>query len=1265
MYAKLMMDYIQDDHDHDVSVVSLSVQIFTVPSLVRVLIKEQNAFEVVIKPFMEVAEDFRSEAGYLTFQQLLARSPIKFRRSLHVLNDFRYLLTSVPSPEEWDNHLENCILVALRSLLDVVCCVQGMDPVVRQVGAHQEFTPEWETAFTIQLRLNPILALFQQWCSTNHLVALRCFSKALSTLNDVLQQECKETEIVEIAGHQCVCIVHDVSSRSVSIHIALPRLVAGLYLSIMKFCFHHPSASSEFTDELPKSNMLELPVRAMALCAQIHNYFASICRSEMFDKDILMLQICASIEDADSFLIAVLYKFGLRNWARYDRQRFIVGVGKVECSEAVRKEIIHLLCRKPMTFSKLERHLPEDPFDKTGLEDVINSVAIFKPPKDGSAGQFELKPECLNEYNPFFWHYSKSEMSEAEDYQRRLRAHSSIEIKACPPPVLPEFCKSFAPIIKIFESDVFLFCFTSRVKQHKFSNDGDIYSQMISLVGKPNVGHTEDLLQWTITKFMYVLRLHTVSTDTIERQTAQSDVAPSTEEQNRKKRRHEIALKQRQKAVEQIEKMQNLFIEQNKSMLDKCKHTLHSDDDHHEQENMPSSRIFPVCVGPNRTSTSRLNAPVLMCVLCQDEQQVTFDSRAIVYAAFVQNSSLFTKEPHRPLTHPDEFDPLYYPASLYFGVHTSSCGHTMHADCWQQFYDNLILKEQRNHWRHRLSNLFNIELNEYLCPLCKRLCNTVLPALPSLQSLNVTEKSTSLVYEQFISEINDWLHTALENGILFWSQQPKSVREIDVPRRVLVSTSIEDMLRTFSQTVYSHGLQVEPHFTSPKVSVMNWLTLAYTIRSIDAVLIFDRKPLFGALSTRRSCELYGLVHCVALSSYIGDAAIFKTHLRRLLLPLFASHEADPEQLPNVLNLDIFTTLVELSYTIDWMKAVDKDCSVTAHAGVHEHHLLRLMLSAYMLQLLFTANSPAGDEDDRIQRTQISSSSESLTALLDLRSSVYSWASVTADSLAPIDLLRFVTYGLIKFLRPVCLFLHALSSVDPPEELCEFNADHLKPLCRYLDIPSDMVELIQFLDTTSMERWCKLPTTAELVTGKKIIRQPVLANDLIVLPQDFSTLINQASQRWYSSCFVFLCLCLTLPIKEPRYPALCLVCGEMVCSRSYCCQRSLNDHMVGGCTYHANHCSGGTGIFLSYICFSIRDCQIVLLYQLYRGCFLPAPYVDEYGETDQGFRRGKPLLLSAQLYQKLRWLWLNHSVPEQIVNRMELSDQLLAQEWFHF
>ena len=52
-----------------------------------------------------------------------------------------------------------------------------------------------------------------------------------------------------------------------------------------------------------------------SLANQIYFYQQPRCREEMLDKDIVMMQSCAAVMPADSFLIAMLNKFGLVSWA--------------------------------------------------------------------------------------------------------------------------------------------------------------------------------------------------------------------------------------------------------------------------------------------------------------------------------------------------------------------------------------------------------------------------------------------------------------------------------------------------------------------------------------------------------------------------------------------------------------------------------------------------------------------------------------------------------------------------------------------------------------------------------------------------------------------------------------------------------------------------------------------------------------------------------------------------------------------------------------
>lgn len=51
--------------------------------------------------------------------------------------------------------------------------------------------------------------------------------------------------------------------------------------------------------------------------------------------------------------------------------------------------------------------------------------------------------------------------------------------------------------------------------------------------------------------------------------------------------------------------------------------------------------------------------------------------------------------------------------------------------------------------------------------------------------------------------------------------------------------------------------------------------------------------------------------------------------------------------------------------------------------------------------------------------------------------------------------------------------------------------------------------------------------------------------------------------------------------KSRAPTLCLVCGTLLCSQSYCCQTELEGEDVGACTAHTYSCGSGVGIFLRW------------------------------------------------------------------------------------
>lgn len=95
-------------------------------------------------------------------------------------------------------------------------------------------------------------------------------------------------------------------------------------------------------------------------------------------------------------------------------------------------------------------------------------------------------------------------------------------------------------------------------------------------------------------------------------------------------------------------------------------------------------------------------------------------------------------------------DPLYLNSNLGPAPHTSTCGHVMHSTCWRKYFDNVMIKEHRRPYRMRHPTSFDVDKQEFLCPLCECLSNTVLPLVPPLNIIQLSYPKNEL-------QFNDWL----------------------------------------------------------------------------------------------------------------------------------------------------------------------------------------------------------------------------------------------------------------------------------------------------------------------------------------------------------------------------------------------------------------------------------------------------------------------------------------------------------------------------
>ncbi|XP_013420461.1 E3 ubiquitin-protein ligase UBR2 isoform X2 [Lingula anatina] len=1370
-YPKLIWNFVEDDHDHSVSVVSLTVQIYTVFTMARMLITEHDLLSVILKTFLEECESKKDRDGKFTFDR--SERSQQFKRAQYVLYDLKYGLNCKPSPEEWNDDLRRNFLNGFQCMLNLLSAMQGMDAVQRQTGQHLEFEPEWEGAFNLQIKLEDNIQLMQEWCATDKSVLIEAYRKVMETLEKQKQPR-RKTEKVSVCGHKVECTKYDVSSQKVSIHLPLSRMLAGLHVYLEKYRLTFSSPELLFEPKLSMVDLIELPLRAQVLVAQtqasmwrrngfsllnqIYFYLNVRCRTQMYDKDIIMLQAGASSIDSNHFIVHVMNKFGLLQWVKdeYDTpgggntgtqddtvrytitlaeeflnlliiilsERYCQGIGEVSKDEGIQRELIHQLCLKPMAHSELEKAMPEDANHETGIEENVHKVADFSKKSDSGKGLYELKPEFYKDYSPFFYHYTKAEQSKSEEEQRKRKKQAG-EDQALPPPVPPPFTAAFQPCVNLLQCDVMLHIMKtvlhrtaatwSRswseaqlervlhliglalhedrrahdrgeesfnfVEKAMKGNENSLHSTLESLVGHQNISHDtqKDLLSWTLKTFAEVRALKDESASSEAVDIATKTTAVIDEREQQEKKRKEIAAKRRARIMAQMSAMQKNFIQENAELFESTSTELKaavSDMDISE----PVAVESPVCLGPSRSSSMAAAAITHTCILCQEEQEVGQGERALVLAVFVQRSSVLSKNRGKRVEDTDEYDPLFMPPDLFCGAYTSTCGHVMHSDCWQSFFDSVLAKERRRilRFRHRLS--YHIERGEFLCPLCETISNTVIPIIPPLQTL-VREGSTTAIH----LSLGDWIDglqktvrasikaikekESEEERLLYTPCPLSSITKMmteSVARNFNLlfeyitddgsnyfSESISQMLKKFSRDTYAIGLGVLPDDSNDRIPQMPWSTLAFTIQAIDNCLREDSKPLFGSLSSRQLDCLNALVKVACVSGQVTQPEVVKQNCVRLLSGLILqSTEKKPWSHPCLLEIDMFHYMVKACVSMPILYSENNTptvCSLST-AGLNDLHLLELVLTAHMVQIILSADFQIVEP----MELELEGDTEE-ASLLRMYNDVRAKAGLDTElSPFPWHLNSHIKEACLPFLRCAAIFFHLVSAVSPPSALYEVGGDEFECICKYLCLPTSVNAILgQYLPVLDslITSWCTDQCVQDHLSESPstLVTYPRVDYQLVKLPVDFSDLINKVSTF----------NCPNSDSDESRAPTMCLVCGQLLCSQSYCCQVTRDGQTIGAATEHTETCGAGVGIFLR-----VRDCQVLLMAgkSSLRGCFYPPPYLDEYGETDQGLRRGNPLQLSHESYEKIQRMWLNHTIPEEIAHTLETNSNLLSFQW---
>lgn len=864
-YPRLMQDFIKDDHDHSVSILTMTTQLYTVPSLICMLVEEENALAIIAQTLIDTCKSTHRENRNISYEHRNTFDMQSLKRGFYIISDLKYLINIEPT--KWTDRLRKNVIEAVNLFLSLLNTMQGMDSVKRQLGQHLEYEPDWESGMSLQNRLIQLITRFVTYCSFDDEVLLASLKETQMRL---FKNGGYKTTTKEFFNYQVSLIQYDVSTSPVSVHLPLTRFAAALILELMK---RKPSDKVPYDQSLvllvnqendSKYSMIDImepSLRTEVMIAQFRSgmwrrngyslvnqiiYFhGPLMRKEMFDRDILVLQECAAMCEANEFIIHLLNKFQLLYWVSLDSirgpgaetkaisvhneeeilaqimslgeeflqllltiisERYCIGVGEIEEEDIMKNEIIQLLCISPSTRSDLTHKL----YVNDNEIDCIKSVANLKRSNEASTGKYELKEEYYKRYNPFFYHYNRREQSNALAAQLKRKQSLREELICCPPPKPVQLTKQFSNLNELLKCEITLILIKKILQRAltqpnqegltkvplKFSASDLQLDQTLHLIGLglheqerspltfkyieaaydadiftalqecyEKTRRSRDLILWLMKKSYELIdnlnmnhanSLDEHTTDAIESIRECFKAAMSTcdtMKQDKKKRNSQLAAKHQSRIMAMMKANQAKFLSNPNTKQ------LMVDTEMNESQTTSSS--VPSQVINANSAPPEVNR---LCILCRDEQKIGFDQPMMVLLAYVQRSSVLSKNrtgrkiPNYTMSltnqrlyprvqqylakHPDSydvkstdsfsFDATFMTSDLFFGPHISTCGHVMHYDCWEGFVDAIVKRENsRPNNRNTRHVSFELEKHEILCPLCECISNITIPLIPN------------------------------------------------------------------------------------------------------------------------------------------------------------------------------------------------------------------------------------------------------------------------------------------------------------------------------------------------------------------------------------------------------------------------------------------------------------------------------------------------------------------------------------------------------
>ncbi|RYO37704.1 E3 ubiquitin-protein ligase [Alternaria arborescens] len=590
---------------------------------------------------------------------------------------------------------------------------------------------------------------------------------------------------------------------------------------------------------------------------------------------------------------------------------------------------------------------------------------------------------------------------------------------------------------------------------------------------------------------------------------------------------------------------------------------------------------------------------------------------------------------------------------------------------------------------HDQKMLYEYAERDFIQPISSRLPDLLKPSLPST-GLALSQPGQLAPRFQVPAFLGVQPPEIAEAGLGSSQNSPALTQDVPMGELIKIYHRLRETLKVnnvLSSFAYAHTPAMTNDFTHTDALAQ---ALGYSITAAEiAQRGVQSESVRGTLIDKISPQAvtHLRVFSETVSSYIAIGSLrgqgpnktmdeFSETQRRQFRQLLVGHPGISD--PEVLSFDL-KGIAPLLCQDPFIFLSECAVGVVPATNLDIHHIMRLCYLAEIVRVVFVfalgvKNQSAEDMSDRellfphpeqFINTDVAATGMSEEQMSNLLCFVCVISNVTSqgDSPASFDInnlpipdrfkdpnfLYFIhtmvsTYAL-PFVRKAAILMHVRYGVDLPHVAAE-RADEpeLVRLSSILRLPSLSEIFASFAAPTSAGNttrsivggWIRHLLWAQ--AGNNPLKPTVSLShpaifELVGLPKNYDTLTDEAIRR----------RCPTTG-KELTDPALCLFCGEIMCSQAVCCMTNKNR---GGCNQHLAKCGGQIGLFIH-----IRKCMILFL-NLDHGTWHVAPYLDKHGEVDPALRRHHQLFLNQKRYDALlRKVWLEGGVQSLIARRLE-------------